>query len=42
MSVVAVGDKEYVTFWKMHMFFWRGVEGKGGKEDRVNPIPGGF
>ena len=39
VSVVAVGAKEYVTFCKMHVFFGRGVEGKGGKGDRVNPIP---
>ena len=39
MSVVAVGAKEYVPFCKMHAFFGRGVEGKGGKGDRVNPIP---
>ena len=38
-SVVAVGAKAYVTFYKMHVFFGRGVEGKGGKGDRVNPIP---
>ena len=40
VSVVAVGAKQYVTFCKKYVFLQRGVEGKGGKGDRVNPIPG--
>ena len=40
--ILPVGAKEYVTFCKMHVFFGRWVEGKGGKGDRVNPIPKGL
>ena len=39
-SILAVGAKGYVTFCKMHVFLGRGVKGKGGKGDRVDPIPG--
>ena len=41
-SIMTAGAKRHVTFCRMHVFFGRGVEGKGGKGDRVNSIPRGL